>query len=321
MGLPSFLIPTFIDRFFGFLLFLALGWFVILEPAWFGMKQAFGFIDSTSEAMAGFHAGLRRTFEDIEAVARASVPDLVVNAGLRALEDLFGGRATIAAKDAALLIARAKSTYQEFNSLWAPQIQELERLPASKRIKIFHGFWGWLQSPEVLPVIKAAGRRLGLGEDVSEESRRKLKSLLDSHAPDLAHGFWYGLYATVVLQLFVLECFYAWGRPRPLFWAAWSLVGFNLTKGVLLLIDMLELWPVRREIKNIAATLEIPNLIGYALRLMGGQVLGVVTMLLFVVRFLALGEAMHGPGNVLSGIHGTLIWIWGFYIEVARAIF
>lgn len=65
---------------------------------------------------------------------------------------------------------------------------------------VVHGFWTWLQSPEVLPVIQAAGRRLGLGEDVAEERRRKLEGILATWAPHLAHGFWYGLYATVILR-------------------------------------------------------------------------------------------------------------------------
>jgi hypothetical protein len=41
----------------------------------------------------------------------------------------------------------------------------------------------------------------------------------------------------------------------------------------------------------------------FAFRLLGGQALGVVSMFLLLVRFLALGEALHHPDPVLSGLH------------------
>ena len=249
------------------------------------------------------------------------MPELVAKVALSTLEDLFSGRATEAAKDAALLIARAQATYHDYQALWAPHLEALEGYPAPKLITVVHGFWTWLHAPEVMPVFQAAGRRLGLGEDVAEERRLKLQNLLAAQAPDLAYGFWYGLYATVMLQFLILEGFYVWGRTRSLFWAACVLVAFNMIKGMLLLADMARVWPVREEVRSIAAALGIPNMLDYALRLLGGQALGVVTMLLIVVRFVALGEALHRPGYMLAGVHGTMVWIWGFYLEMARVIF
>ena len=67
----------------------------------------------------------------------------------------------------------------------------------------------------------------------------------------------------------------------------------------------------------MAAAVGVPNLPVFALQLLGEQILGVLTMLLMVVRFLALGEALHHPGNFLSGLHATLAWLWGFYLTIA----
>ena len=62
MDIPSFIISNPVQRFMGFLLFLALGWFVIFKPAWFGLKQALGRVDPTAEAMAGIRGGLKMIF-------------------------------------------------------------------------------------------------------------------------------------------------------------------------------------------------------------------------------------------------------------------
>ena len=103
-----------------------------------------------------------------------------------------------------------------------------------------------------------------------------------------------------MLQFLILEGFYVWGRTRSLFWAACVLVAFNMIKGMLLLADMARVWPVREEVRSIAAALGIPNMLDYALRLLGGQALGVVTMLLIVVRFVALGGSIASAGVYAS---------------------
>ena len=320
-GSSSFTCGSLGERLKGFVFFLVLGWFTILGPAVFGLRQAIGQADPLADAMAEVGKGLRMIFGDLQALARASLPELLARMASGTIDDLFGGRAAVAGKDAATLIARAGVTCREFQDTWEHRLETLEDCPVRETIATVHGFWTWLQSPEVLPVIQAAGRRLGLGEDVAADRRRKLSGLVAEHAPHLAHGLVYGLYATVVFQLLVLELFYAWGHPRPLFWAACALAAFNLGRGALLLRDIARIWPVRAEAAAIAAAVGIPDLARFTARLLAGQALGMVTMLLLVVRFLALGEALQRPGNVLSGLHQTLAFIWDFYLAMARVIF
>jgi len=308
------------QRITGFILFLALAWFAILKPAIFGLRQALGQVDPLTEAMAGVRKGLRGVFGDILSLARASLPDQLAMVACNAIEDLFGGRATGAARDAAILIARAKTTYGEYQDIWALSMENLEGCSTRELIATVHGFLTWLQSPEVLQVLQAAGRRFGMGEDVAEDRRSKLIVLAATSAPGLAHGFWYGLYATVVFQLLVLEVFYVWGHPRPLFWTACSLIVYNVTKGGTLLCDVARIWQVRMEVDSIAAAIGIPNLPKFAMRLLAEQVLGVITMLLLVICFLALGEALHQPGNILSGMHQAIVWTREFYLEMARIV-
>ena len=310
-----------VERITGFILFLVPAWYFVLKPALCGLNQALGRADPLAEAMDGLRGALGELFADIKGLAQASVPGLLAKAALGTLEDLFAGRAAEAARDIALLIDRAGSTWRAYQERWEPCLTAVEGYPAAQIIAEVHGFWSWLSSPEVLPVAQAAGRRFGLGPDVAEERRRKLRDLVAEHAPALAHGFWYGLYAPVGFQLLVLEILYAWGRPRPLFWAAGVLAGFNLVRGALLLRDAARLWPVRAEAAGIAATVGIPNLGRYAARLLAGQFLGMVTMVLLVVRFLALGEALQHSGTVLSGLHHTLGWVWDFYLALARVVF
>jgi len=73
-------------------------------------------LDPLAEAMAGLRAELKGVFSDLSSLAQASLPDLVAKAALGALEDLFSGRATAAAQDAALLIARGTVTYADYQA-------------------------------------------------------------------------------------------------------------------------------------------------------------------------------------------------------------
>jgi len=281
------------------------------------LRQLLGWVDPMADAMRGGRAGLRRIFADIPALTEASVPDLATRAARGAVKDLLLGKRLDAAKDAALLIGRARATYGAYRETRIPQLEAIQHDPTAKAIPERHGFCSWLQSPDVCPVLQAAGRRLGLAEDC----RTRLRGLLETSAPDLTHGFWYGLYSTAVFQLLVLEGLYAWSRPRPLFWAARVLILCNLTKVVLLLHDAARFWSVRVEAAAIAAAIGIPDLGRFAFRLLAGQAFGVVSMFLLLVRFLALGEALHQPGPMLSGLHQMLVWIQGFYLEMARIIF
>jgi hypothetical protein len=100
-----------------------------------------------------------------------------------------------------------------------------------------------------------------------------------------------------------------------------GLIAFNVIKVIILMRDGLRIWPVRHELLTNAETAGIPSLPKYALRLLVGQALGVVTMLLLVIRFIALGEALKQPGNVLSGLHQVILWIVAYYLWLVRAIF
>ena len=95
-----------------------------------------------------------------------------------------------------------------------------------------------------------------------------------------------------------------------------GLIAFNVIKVLILLRDGLRIWPVRHELLAIAETAGIPSLPKYALRLLVGQALGVVTMLLLIIRFLALGESLKQPGNILSGLHQVILWIVHFYLAL-----
>jgi len=102
-----------VQRLTGFVLFLVLAWFTILKPAVFGLRQALGQADPLAEAMAGVREGLKEIFGDIQSLSRASLPEQLVKVTRCAIEDLFSGKATAAAKDAAILISRAKATYHD----------------------------------------------------------------------------------------------------------------------------------------------------------------------------------------------------------------
>ena len=106
-----------------------------------------------------------------------------------------------------------------------------------------------------------------------------------------------------------------------MFWAAAGLVVFNLGKASLLLREVGRLWPVREEARAIAAALDVPDIPRYALKMMVAQAMGVMTLSLLALRFLALGEALHHPGPVLAGLHQSLAWVWDFYLAMARVLF
>jgi hypothetical protein len=304
------------DVLLGFMLFAAPGWFFILKPAIFGLKQMLGMVDPTAEAVESMGVALQGLFADIRALAQASNPDKLATVFSHVLKDLFSGKKSLVVKDAAILIGGAEATYQHYTRQWAPHLTALKSYPAPKMITVVHGFWSWLRSAPVAPVIQAAGRRCGLGEDVVSERQRQIRTIVAEHAPNLAHGFWYGLYAILICQFLLLELVFVWGRPAPLLWMAVCLIAFNVIKVLSLLRDGLRIWPVRHELLAIAETAGIPSLPKYALRLLVGQALGVVTMLLLVIRFLALGEALKQPGNILSGLHQVILWIVHFYLTL-----
>ena len=179
---------TITERILGFALFLGLAWHVVLKPAWFGLNQLLGWVDPLSEAMAGIRVGLQGLFADLKILAKASTPELMVKVTAQTLEDLFSGKTTEAAVDAAILISHGRTTYQTFQDQWAPHLEALDGYSAQKLVTVVHGFWCWLQEPVVASVLRAAGRRFALGEDAAEARRLKLKELLDQCAPSLAHG-------------------------------------------------------------------------------------------------------------------------------------
>jgi hypothetical protein len=218
------------------------------------------------------------------------------------------------------LLSRGVPIYREFQEKWAPMFEEVKALPTRQVILAVHGFWSWLRSAEVAPVLAAAGRRVGLGQDVLEERQEKIRHVLQDHAPSLAHGFWYGLYSVLACQFLILEAAYVLGRPRPLFWVAAGLATFNIVRLALFLRNLLPYWAVRRELLEIASLAGVPSLPRYAGRLLVGEGLGLLTMLLMVVRFLALGEALQRPGNILSALHHTIVWILTFTFQVGRRL-
>ncbi len=309
------------ERVAGLLICLAIGWSTILKPAWFGLLQMLGRVDPLAEAMAGLRSALAWLFVDIKGLAEASKSELLVTVGAQSLEDLFGGNATQVVHDVDLLIRRGKATFDQFQGQWLPQFKAVRTESPQRVISAVHGFWSWLRSAEVAPVLEAAARRFGLEHALLEKRQREIQKIVQKHAPNLAHGFWYGLYAVLVCQFLLLEAAFAIGHPRLLFWVALGLAAFNLSKLGLFLWEALRFWPVRRELLEIAELAGAPSLPRYALRLMVGQGLGVITMLLLAIRFLALGEALQRPGNVLSGLHTTILGIAAFYSYLVRIIF
>jgi len=307
-------------RLWGYVIFIILGWFPIIQPAWFGLQQMLGRVDPLAEAMAGVRSALSRLFRDIRDLGEASNTDRMVILGRQGLEDLLLGKFGQVVQDVDLLIRRAPATYSEFQERWASQLKAINNDPAPQAIITIHGFWLWLRSAEVAAVVQAAGRRLGLGQNTLTARQLELQKVVMEHAPDLVHGFLYGLYSVMVCQFFLLEVVFAIGRPRILFWVALGLVTFNVVKLGLFLRDATQLWPVRNEVLEIAKLAGVPSLPRYAFRLLVGHALGVATMLLLVVRFLALGEALQRPGNILSGLHRTILWVAEMYLVLAQGI-
>ena len=308
-------------QFCGYIIFMVLGWYAIFKPSWFGLRQMLGRVDPLAEAMAGVRSALSKLFVDIKGLAEASNADYLATAGKQGLADLFGGKGGQVLEDVELLLLRAPTTYRNFQVRWAPKLQTINSDPAPKALMTVHGFWLWLRSAEVASVVAAAGRRMGFGHDPLQERQVQLQKVVKEHAPDLAHGFLYGLYSVLVCQFFLLEMAFAFGRPSLLFWVALSLVLFNVIKLSLFLREAWQFWPLRKEALEIAELAGVPSLPRYAFRLLVGHALGVVTMLLLVIRFLALGEALQRPGNILSGLHQTIHWFIGMYFYLVRIIF
>ncbi len=300
LGMMCILVPIFI---------VAPAWFALFLPAWFGLRQMLGRVDPMAEAMEGVRTSLVDLFADIGVLAETSKSDKLTKMGTRGILDVLAGKGGQVVDDAVLLLARGMQTYREFQDRWAPKLEGVKTLPPRQVILAVHGFWTWLRSEEVAPVLAAAGRCMGLGHDVLKEREVRIKFVIQDHAPSLAHGFWYGLYSVIACQFLMLEAVYALGRPRPLFWVAVGLAAFNIVRFALFLRDIVPYWPVRQELLEIASLAGVPSLPRYAGRLLVGEGLGLLTMLLLVVRFLALGEALQQPGNILSGIHHTIIWI------------
>jgi len=87
-----------------------------------------------ADAMRGGRAGLRRIFADIPALTEASVPDLATRAARGAVKDLLLGKRLDAAKDAALLIGRARATYGAYRETRIPQLEAIQHDPTAKAI-------------------------------------------------------------------------------------------------------------------------------------------------------------------------------------------
>ena len=322
MDMSGFLGPIFgPELILGLLLVLAPGWFTILKPAWFGLRQMLGRVDPLAEAMAGVRTSLADLFVDIKGLAEATDTQRIMDIGGRGLKDMFTGKGAAVLQDTKILLQNGVETYSAFQERWAPQLKAMQELPAHQAIVVVHGFWQWLRSDKVVMVVAAAGRRLGYADNVLAEREGKVQKVIHEHAPSLAFGFWYGLYSVLAFQFLLLEFSYAFGRPRPLFWIAAGLAAFNFIKLALFLRDLLPYWPVRRELLEIASMAGVPSLPRYAGRLLVGEGLGILTMLLLVLRFLALGEALQQPGNILSGLHQALTWVLATYLRIVRGLF
>ncbi len=291
------------------LAYLAATWMIILKPAWFGLRQMLGRVDPLAEAMAGVRSALAKLFVDIKGLAEASNTDRLVALGSQSLEDLFGGKAGQVVQDVDLLIRRAPATYRDFQERWAPQLQVINTDPAPKVIVTVHGFWLWLRSAEVASVVEAAGRRLGLGQDPLNARQGELQKVVNEHSPNLAHGFLYGLYSVVICQFLALEFAFASGDPKFLFWVGVCLVAFNVVKLGLFFYQAAPFWPVRKEVQEIAELAGVSSLPRYAFELLVGHALGAATMLLLVIRFLALGEALQQRGNLLYALNHGILWV------------
>ncbi len=289
--------------------YLAATWMVILKPAWFGLRQMLGRVDPLAEAMAGVRSSLAKLFVDIKGLAEASNTDRLVTLGTQSLEDLFGGKAGQVVQDVDLLMRRAPSVYRDFQERWAPQLQAINADSAPMVITTVHGFWLWLRSADVASVVEAAGRRLGFGQDPLNARHIELQKVVKEHSPNLAHGFMYGLYSVVVCQFLVLEIAFASGDPKFLYWVGVGLVTFNVVKLGLFLHQAVPFWPLRKEVQEIAELAGVPSLPWYAFELLMGHTLGIVTMLLLVIRFLALGEALQQRGNILSALNHGILWL------------
>lgn len=292
-----------------FLLLCAPAWYGLLKPAWFGLRQMLGTLDPLEEALGALKAALEEVFKDIKGLKESTDRERLIRIGTRGAGDWLEGRGEEVVRDAVLLLRDGTEVYREWEVRWAPRVDRLDTLPAHRAAEVIHGFWTWLRTDKVQAVVNAAGRRLGFSPAVLADREAQLKRLVDAHAPDLAHGFWYGLYGVLACQFLILEGAYLLDRPGVLRTVAALLALYNFVRLARFGWHLRPWWPLRQTLLEIAGMAGIPNLPRYAGRLLAAEGLGLATMFLLGVRFLALGEALQGSGHLLGWIHRALVLI------------
>jgi len=297
----------------------------VVVPCWRGFLQTFRLSHPLDEALELAVAQVTRVLDEIREaggnVLTRSAAQVVEDAGSwleRQWDALWGEDDEAEADtspgllhDVVVLAKGGLPVYSRWNDHFKPRLEQWDDLVPRDRLHTIRDLLAWLDHPSVAPVIDAAGRRLGLGDQVLDRKRAEVRESALEEAHGLAHGFWYTLYCTVAFQILVVDALYAFHLRAALRPTLWAFTAINLIN---LALALREAWPwlslfaqERHALAEIAERLGIKRPLLKASRILFAQ----FTAALFMAAFMARTALFFDQDRVLPWIYeGVSLLAW-----------